>query len=190
MSHPPGHWLGLDTWVTSDQHWGHGNIRRYQGRPENHFELMRTLWEDRVGPEDDLLHLGDLVWGCGDDAPHWVEGLPGRKRLVRGNHDKCSAAWYRRYGFEVIGRGDRVVRRLHLEGGPVVAFSHLPLTGGLGWDARPQGDLGWDVNVHGHIHGNPLHYAIEGKAYANASVEATGFAPVRLRELLARAGAL
>ena len=168
-------WLTLDTWITSDHHWGHGNIRQYQSRPLDHFDLMRKLWVERVGEDDDLLHLGDLVWGGDKDAhPEYLVGLPGRKRLIRGNHDKHSNDWYADAGFKVLGRGNKVVRRLHLPD-MVVAFTHEPDTT----------DLFWDVNVHGHVHGNPVWQTPPpGSRYVNACVEATGYAPVRLGKLL------
>ena len=182
------HWLNLETWVVADNHWGHGNIRAYGARPDNHYELMRSLWLERVGGRESVLHLGDLLWGgFTEDPPWWVLDLPGTKRLVRGNHDKYSAKWYRAIGFEVIGRGDKAVRRLHLpEHDLVVAFSHEPLV-------ADRDDGGWDVNVHGHVHQNPVRYVTAPRSpadYVNACVEAIGYGPVRLRELLERAGAL
>lgn len=170
-------WLDLDTWITSDHHWEHPRIRQYQHRPENHFELMRELWIERVGDDEPLLHLGDLVcFGDMERHPEWLIGLPGRKYLIRGNHDKHTHQWYAAAGFEAIGRGNKAVRSLHLPD-LTVAFSHEPLHG--------DSNGGWfDVNVHGHIHANPLWYADPGVRYVNACVEVTGYAPVRLRDLL------
>lgn len=167
--------LTLDSWITSDHHWEHPRIREYQHRPVRHFEIMRERWFERVGEDDVVLHLGDLVcFGDPERYPFWLEGLPGRKYLIRGNHDKCSREWYAEAGFTVIGRGDKV-HRWHAPDGRIVAFTHAPDT--ESW--------GWDVNVHGHIHANPYWSGTPHEDYRNVSVEVTGYAPVRLSAVLA-----
>ena len=169
--------LTWDSWVTADQHWEHPRIREYQGRPENHFEQMRITWCSRVGRDDVVLHLGDVVcFGDRSRHPFWLDGLPGRKYLIRGNHDKHSDEWYEAAGFTVIGRGSRGYLWQPEGESRVIAFSHEPLT--------EQGYAGFDVNVHGHIHGNDLWYGLPEHEYVNVSVEVTDYAPVRLRDVL------
>ena len=100
--------ITLDTWITSDQHWGHPKIQEYGGRPDGHFDLMRDEWYAKVQPGDLLLHLGDIV--CfGDRSKHagYLEGLPGRKLLIRGNHDDHKNDFYEQYGFTVWAEGTR-----------------------------------------------------------------------------------
>lgn len=167
--------LTLASWVTSDQHWQHPRIREYQNRPADHFELMRRLWIERVKPDDVLLHLGDIVcFGDRAEHPRWMTGLPGRKLLLRGNHDDHSDQWYEAAGFEVIGRKPIlwvVPGRIHQQ---VVCFSHEPDT-----------ELfGWDINVHGHTHANPYWEHTPMLDYRNVCVEQTDYAPVRLRDVL------
>lgn len=176
--------LTLDAWVTADQHWEHPRIREYQHRPADHFERMRRLWIERVGPEDTLLHLGDIVcFGDRAQHPHWLEGLPGRKHLIRGNHDKHSDEWYEAAGFKVLGRGNRQFLWVAPDG-MLVAFSHEPLT--LGHVDYPHNDFGWDVNVHGHVHANGIWDPQPGKRYVNACVEKTDYAPIRVWDILSR----
>ena len=170
--------LTWDSWVIADHHWEHPRIREYQDRPPDHFERMRNEWIEYVGHDDVILHLGDLVcFGDIDRHPFWIEGLPGRKYLIRGNHDKHSNEWYGAAGFTVLGRGNRGFM-WQAPDSRVVAFSHEPLT--------DPGYAGFDLNVHGHIHANDLWYGLPGHEYVNVSVEKTDYAPVRLRDVIRR----
>ena len=169
--------LTLNSWITSDQHWGHKNIQTYANRPENHYELMRNRWCAAVDPSDVLLHLGDIVcFGNRDMHDGYLEGLPGRKMLIRGNHDNHKDDFYESYGWTILGRGDKPFRWAW--GDKIIAFSHEPLESGLFWD----------INVHGHTHDNDHrpYTPMQGKRYINACVEKTDYAPVRLRDLLQR----
>ena len=58
---------------------------------ERHFELIQAAWRKRVAPEDIVLIPGDVSWAMYlEDALedlHSIATLPGRKILIRGNHD-------------------------------------------------------------------------------------------------------
>ena len=60
-------------------------------RWENHTERIRENWMNTVGPEDTVVIPGDLSWGMdiseAEEDLLFVEGLPGRKILLKGNHD-------------------------------------------------------------------------------------------------------
>ncbi len=185
-------------WLISDTHFGHRNIIKFQQRPESH-EIMLSEWIKAVGPDDQILHLGD-VWM---KASTWrwvaiISNLPGRKYLILGNHDKDKLQAYEDAGFTIV---DPFIHR-------GVAFSHRPVTneyplwageGGRlqgvgraqslmrGAGIEPPAGRGWHTNIHGHIHGNVLGAIAEhdgsplpAKKYVNVSVEATGLKPVRL----------
>ncbi len=162
-----------DTWVTSDQHWSHRNIRVYQGRPDNHFAIMRERWIASVQPEDTVLHLGDLVcFGDMEEHGDYLAGLPGRKYLLRGNHDKPKDQWYIKNGFTPLGREPL---RWHDEAGDrMVCFSHEP----------ERTSFRWDINIHGHIHNNPYWSGVPMLDYRNVCVEVTDYAPVRIGAVL------
>lgn len=61
---------------------------------KDHPLRMAEAWRGRVGPEDLVLVGGDISWALrpADAAPDlaWLAALPGRKVLVKGNHDY----WY------------------------------------------------------------------------------------------------
>lgn len=52
---------------------------------------LRAAWEERVAPGDVVLLPGDLSWAHSPlqvlPDVQWLASLPGRKVLVRGNHD-------------------------------------------------------------------------------------------------------
>lgn len=176
--------LTLGTWLVSDTHWGYGNIVQYANRPEDHNERMLAAWRDWVGPEDVVLHLGDLAmtkaverWG-----PE-IRALPGHKYLVPGNHD----GWTNRkvlehFGFRVvtpISRNPAGEPRLLTDvNGWQLALSHRPLTVAESWD----------LNIHGHIHTKGWGNCPAPGPQVNISVERTNYAPLRLGQVLAGAG--
>ena len=58
---------------------------------ENHFERIAADWRARVQPEDIVLIPGDISWAMQlehalDDLRR-IAALPGRKLILRGNHD-------------------------------------------------------------------------------------------------------
>ena len=57
----------------------------------NHEAVFRRNCEKKIGPEDTLVLAGDHSWGrnmaeCEKDL-EYIQSLPGRKVLLRGNHD-------------------------------------------------------------------------------------------------------
>lgn len=83
-------------YFTADLHLGHENIIHHCSRPFRTVEEMdRALidaWNKRVGPEDTVYILGDLMFSCKDPAGY-LRQLAGKKHLILGNHD---AVWMKR----------------------------------------------------------------------------------------------
>lgn len=71
---------------------------------ENHFERIEEDWRSRVAPEDIVLLPGDLTWAMHLEEAmedlNRVGELPGRKLILRGNHD---------YWWSAIGRVRRAL---------------------------------------------------------------------------------
>ena len=177
--------LTPETWLISDTHWRHENIVAFCSRPQDCDARMVVNWHRVVQPTDDIVHLGDLAFGI---SANWgvyetmLATLTGRKFLLRGNHDKHRADYYRRLGFEVIDphcefaltvdsqiKKTRVLRQSVL--GRRLALSHVPL----------KDDGSWDLNLHGHIHNV---YRIRDPKWVNLSVEVRRYSPVRLRSVV------
>ena len=58
---------------------------------KGHEERLKAACAGMIGPEDTLLLMGDHTWGRGmaecETDFRYIEALPGRKILLRGNHD-------------------------------------------------------------------------------------------------------
>lgn len=79
-------------WFTADTHFGHANIIEYCKRPFKSLEHMdRELirrWNERVKPEDIVLHLGDFAFKRSAANPKtYLDKLNGLKIIIKGNHD-------------------------------------------------------------------------------------------------------
>lgn len=158
----------MDTWFTSDTHFGHANVIDYCDRPfedveEMDAEMVRR-WNALVKPGDRVYHLGDFAWTL-KRAREIRPQLNGTIRLIIGNHDDIK-------GLVTAGLFQRVEFWRHFREHGFTA-THLPLR-------REQLRHG-DWNVHGHTHNNdeasePFHI--------NICVEHTAYAPLHLEEVL------
>lgn len=164
------------TWIVSDTHFGHKNIVKYCNRPMHHNSLMIAKWNKHVADDDLVLHLGDLAVWYGDTEEYWLgvaSSLPGKKYMLRGNHDKRKDKTYAEYGWTVI---PEFIQDIGVNGQRVL-FSHYP-------DETRIGD--WDINIHGHIHNNDLdpRLAATKRRYVNVSIEMMDYRPVRLCDII------
>lgn len=164
-------------YVTADTHFGHAEIIRLCSRPFRNVEEMdRKLiewWNETVGPNDLVYHIGDVSDYRGEDIEDLLRSLMhqlnGRKRLVMGNHDRKGVRFWKRVGFEEVYRDE------FLDLGHCV-LSHKPL------DVKILGPS--VLNVHGHTHNRepngperPNHFCV--------SVEMTNYRPVLIEDILA-----
>lgn len=160
--------LGLahDFWLIADTHFFHGNIAGYCGRPRSAQQAMIANWHRLVGVHDQIVHLGDLALGQRDRASDLLVSLPGEKYLLRGNHDRLSAANYHSLGFTVIPPF------CWTADGWTVACTHAPHPELVRYPRT--------LNVHGHIH-EKLPPSLR---LVNCAVEWTDYAPVRSERLV------
>ncbi|PPB80713.1 calcineurin-like phosphoesterase family protein [Albidovulum inexpectatum] len=163
---------------TADLHLDHANIIRLCNRPFDSVEQMQAHYlkklSRRVRPCDDLWVLGDFAFGSRRSQPAlaaFLDRIPGRKHLVRGNHD---SKW-------VLGLGWHSVHDLaeiH-DAGRRVVLCHYPL---VTWN----GAHGGAVHLFGHVHG-----ATPGwRNCVNVGVDLWDHEPVDMTQILPRAGAL
>jgi len=136
--HPPSHFI-------SDTHFGHNNILRYDRRPfENVYRMQREIVKrycDAVQRTDTVLWLGDFALGLSrDDETELLRSLPGRKILVRGNHDRHSKTRLLLTGFDAVLD---IAEIIDPELGPVLCV-HNPLRAATHPEYR--------YVVHGHRH--------------------------------------
>ena len=158
---------------TADTHFGDARTLRFHARPfadvaEMDREMIRR-WNDAVGPEDEVWHLGDFASGRGlDRAGAVLAALHGRKHLITGNNDPDAVAalpdWAGVAPYAEIEREDT---RL------VLCHYALRTWNGVGRGA---------LDLHGHSHGRlaPL------PRQRDVGVDVWQFAPVRLDRLRRR----
>lgn len=168
------HLTELPKWLISDTHFLHKNISEFCRRttptvptPEAVDRLMVDNWNGTVGPRDTILHLGDLIFTKGEDAPILRE-LNGNKFIILGNHDRKRKSWYEEHGFTVI-------KPFNMDyAGWSVAFDHYPI--------HPKKMYPRTISVFGHVHSNPT----EGltKTHLNMSVEVWHYCPQPTRVML------
>jgi calcineurin-like phosphoesterase family protein len=172
-------------YFTSDLHLGHQNIIRLCNRPFSTVEEMdETLienWNRRVGKDDLVYLLGDIVWSR-KKVPDYMDRLSGRKILIStGNHD---AAWVKREEYHVYFESVVPYLETKLCGHPVT-LCHYPL---LEWkDSREEAEAKLGYLIHGHIHNRVSEeyrmLYIRHNAL-NAGVDINHFAPATFEELL------
>ena len=139
----------MSVWFCSDLHFGHKNIQKYRHHvtsEEHNRQLIVDDWHKHVTKRDDVYVLGDACFTT--ETIDTFKQLPGRKFLVRGNHDYLQTSKYLHYFEEVYG----------LLKYKEFWLSHAPI--------HPD-ELRGRVNLHGHVHYN----SINDKRYFNCCVE-------------------
>lgn len=136
------------SFLCSDQHFYHGNIRVYEdwrqewcvGTHQMNLAMIEA-WNATVRKDDSVLDLGDFALGKREAVAKILRRLNGKVSIVRGNHDstKKSLLWA---GF--------VLAEMAVEfeyAGLRFICRHSPHTFSAVDCARA------DVLVHGHLHG-------------------------------------
>ena len=90
--------------VIPDTHLGHENIKKYCNRPDNFESLIEKNWNEIIGKDDTVIHLGDIAMksDIGDNFIKKLGSWNGRKILIRGNHDKNPDEFYMQAGFTIV----------------------------------------------------------------------------------------
>lgn len=81
----------MKTLFTSDHHFGHKRIIELCDRPWANVQTMDAdlirIWNNCVGPDDVIYHLGDFTLGGINDFSKYVSQLNGKIKIVPGGHD-------------------------------------------------------------------------------------------------------
>jgi calcineurin-like phosphoesterase family protein len=161
----------MAVFFTSDTHFGHGGALGLYRRPFASVaamnEAMVERWNETVGPEDTVWHLGDFAIR---QRPTVVADLftrlNGRKHLVAGNNDPPAT--------RDLEGWESVQSYIEIEADSIsLVLCHYPFRSWRGMGK------GW-VNLHGHSHGRlkPLPRQFD------VGVDIWGFRPVNLSEIL------
>jgi calcineurin-like phosphoesterase family protein len=151
------------TWFIGDTHFGHEKVSSIRGfsATDAHDEKLMWQWKRQVKDGDLVYVLGDISSGSRQPelrALDILESLPGRKRLIAGNHDSVASIHrtlsphLKRFNevFERIGDFGRI--RLERR---EVLLSHYPYVGDHTDKPRYSQyrlpDLGLPL-IHAHTH--------------------------------------
>jgi len=81
-------------WAISDLHLAINSDKPmdiFGDKWENHHEKIKKNWLRKVSTEDTVLIAGDISWSMsiseGMSDLEWIHNLPGKKILIKGNHD-------------------------------------------------------------------------------------------------------
>lgn len=191
----------MTVWFTADLHFGHARIIELSHRPfgsiEEHDQALMDRWSACVRPDDIVWVLGDLAiegkWKHGLEA---IQSLPGRKRLITGNHDQAwvgKSDWTRFIADyqDVFGVVTPWARTKVL--GTKVNLSHFPYVGdhteGSRFDEYRL-RIGKPL-IHGHVHSTERLTTVPINDWVHAArvpqihvgVDAWDFRPVSDREV-------
>lgn len=132
----------------ADTHFGHKNAIWYDHRPfqsvkEMDEELIKR-WNSRVTNGDTVYILGDFSWHNTDRTMCILKRLKGKKRLIKGNHDRVKPPELRKEfdyikEYEQISVGRKVL---------ILCYYSIPFYNRHHHDA---------VMIHGHTHNSKEH---------------------------------
>jgi calcineurin-like phosphoesterase family protein len=139
-----------NNWITSDIHFNHLNILKYNADTRGSFvdtdhmnEEIISRWNSTVSEKDHTFILGDIAMGDIAKAPARIKRLNGAKTLIKGNHDRS------------LMKQD--ISGLFVEIRDYLCFSykktglvlfHYPIAS---FDGQSHGA----IHFHGHLHGAP-----------------------------------
>ena len=135
-----------DLYFTSDTHFGHGNILKFQSHNrvfdsiDEMDESLIERWNNKVKPKDVVIHGGEVSWHKPYKVAEILSRLNGQKYLIKGNHDSSAIFEF----FEAYT--DYAEVKL---GNQNICVFHFPI---LEWNRRHHGM--W--HLHGHTHGRNL----------------------------------
>lgn len=172
----------MNTWITSDLHFGHTNIMKFCPQSRARFkndtdfmnELMVTEWNNAIGVDDTVYILGDVAFLPSAKAVEYMRRCNGKKILVKGNHDrKLLNDPVFRSCFESI----HDYLDITYNGTKCVMF-HYPIAE---WDQMHRGA----VHFHGHLHGGVS--GLEKFRARDMGMDATGMIAVTMERAIADA---
>ena len=162
----------MAVFFTSDTHFGHGGARGRFRRPfdttASMDEAIIQRWNETIGPDDEIWHLGDFaVRRPVEEMQAVLHRLAGRKHILLGNNDDERTAGLA--GWASVGH----YLETEVDGARLV-LCHYPFRT---WNRMYKGAL----NLHGHSHGalKPLPRQFD------VGVDVWDFRPVRIEQLVA-----
>lgn len=177
---------GSQIFFLTDTHFGHKNIVKYCGRPQDYEDQIFAGIESlHLTVDDILIHMGDVALG---DADRWNRRIvntirPAKSVLLLGNHDR-TYTWHKARGWTIVSDG-AVIQADHAR--PYEAavtsqflFTHEPYYAkdhpALLHPRQPMPPV-FDVNVHGHQHNRVPKNWTKASPYMLYALEYEGYTP-------------
>ena len=156
-----------NVWVGTDWHvWSSEHTKHHPYQSASNIRQLSDSYAENIQVDDIFIYLGDLCDPAVTDLnelKHFVQNIPGRKILCKGNHDIETDSFYREIGFDDVC--DVCVINQ-------VAFSHFPL--------KVDPDM---INVHGHLH-SEKRSDVDDANHINAYREDYYKHPIEISELI------
>ena len=151
----------MSVFFISDPHLGHRNIakfRHFVDSTQHNTELFVDDWSKTIRKNDVIYMLGDVAFD--NDSLKLIGTLPGRKILIKGNHDDMVSTADQATVFQEI------YGMLKYKG---MWLTHCPI--------HPDEMRGRKCNIHGHVHSKTvmrrknIFWKEEDPRYINACVD-------------------
>lgn len=167
----------MEIFVTSDLHFGHKNIIKYENRPYDSIEQMDKdlirKWNNTVATNDIVYILGDFSWYGGEKTNEILKQLNGKKVLIIGNHD---------YNFLKDKKFDATLfeeityyKELKYNKKKYILF-HYPI-------AEHNGKMQGYIHLYGHIHSMDLELENNLKPLAyNVGADRNNYKPINIEK--------
>lgn len=171
-----------NVYLTSDLHFGHTNIIKYEHRDERmnisgtmeHDQKLISNWNSVVKPKDLVIILGDFSFHKPDKTMEILKQLNGHKVLIEGNHDCIflkNKSFDRTLFEEIAEYKEYHYRGYHL------CLMHYPIQSFKHMDKETNNY----IQVHGHIHSAP--YVVPKKSY-NVGVDINDYKPIHIDKVI------
>lgn len=137
---------------TSDTHFGHRNIIKYSNRPfasvEEMNEVLIQRWNEKVGPKDEVYHLGDVAFATSEkQTKEILDRLNGKIYLIKGNHEKLALTYRQRFEWIKDYHELKIKDDSFERGRQKVILFHYAIRE---WNGKYRGTY----QLYGHSHGN------------------------------------
>jgi calcineurin-like phosphoesterase family protein len=165
------------TWFTSDLHFGHKNILKYNPKTRPFVNVddmtyeMSKAWNRAIKAEDEVYILGDVAFLSAKEACKIIGNLNGEKHLIVGNHDRGLS---KDPAFRALFFSVQDYKELVYDDTRFVMF-HYPI---VQWNLCHYGA----IHLHGHLHGAPS--GLEQYKAFDVGVDSTGKIAISADELI------
>jgi len=193
----------VQVYLIGCSHYNHNNIIKYCNRPFSDYkemnEKMIEAHNSIVSKHDIFISLGDFSFNYDDKWSNILDRLNYRKAiLIQGNHDKIPPSemlasgfnnvfkkyWFNYHGYNILLTHkpcitDNMLKKIKNENHSVdynISRSYEAVGQNI-YDKM-------NINVHSHIHNNPIEQLDWTGKHFNASADVLNFTPIHIDKIL------